>query len=81
MHCIVMYVIHSGDLESAKELYLEAIGVEADCVEAIYNLGLANKRLGALPVRNEGDRWDRTCACDLVHDVLPRCSPMYFCII
>lgn len=33
------------NLEGAKELYLEAIGVEADCVEAIYNLGLANKRL------------------------------------
>jgi len=29
----------------AKELYLEAIGVEADCVEAIFNLGLANKKL------------------------------------
>ncbi len=23
-----------------QELYLEAIGVEADCVQAIYNLGL-----------------------------------------
>jgi len=34
--------------EAAKELYLEAIGVEADCVEAIYNLGLVNKRLGNL---------------------------------
>lgn len=34
-----------GDLEAAKELYLEAIGVEADCVQAIYNLGLAYKRL------------------------------------
>uniref|UniRef100_A0A7R9U8S4 Uncharacterized protein n=1 Tax=Pinguiococcus pyrenoidosus TaxID=172671 RepID=A0A7R9U8S4_9STRA len=31
----------------AKEMYLEAVGVEADCVEAIYNLGLANIRLGA----------------------------------
>lgn len=27
------------EYERAKELYLEAIGVEADCVEAIYNLG------------------------------------------
>ena len=31
-----------GDLETAKQFYLEAIGVEADCVEAIYNLGLVN---------------------------------------
>jgi intraflagellar transport protein 88 len=37
-----------GELERAKELYLEAIGVEADCVEAIFNLGLVNKLLGAL---------------------------------
>jgi len=25
---------------------LEAIGVEADCLEAIYNLGLVNKPMG-----------------------------------
>jgi intraflagellar transport protein 88 len=36
------------EFESARELYLEAIGVEADCVEAIYNLGLTNKRLNSL---------------------------------
>ena len=29
----------NGEKEKAQELYLEAIGVEADCVEAIYNLG------------------------------------------
>jgi intraflagellar transport protein 88 len=33
-------LLERGDLERAKELYLEAIGVEADCVEAIFNLGL-----------------------------------------
>ncbi len=37
-----------GELERSKEMYLEAIGVEADCVEAIYNLGLVNKRMGIL---------------------------------
>jgi intraflagellar transport protein 88 len=37
-----------AELERAKELYLEAIGVEADCVEAIFNLGLVNKQLGVL---------------------------------
>ena len=36
------------DYTNAKELYLEAIGVEADCVEAIYNLGVVNKRMGTL---------------------------------
>eukprot|EP01083_Nonionella_stella_P143249 444774_1 len=34
-----------GEYESAKEMYLEAIGVEADCIEAIYNLGLICKKL------------------------------------
>jgi intraflagellar transport protein 88 len=35
-----------GDFEMAKQFYLEAIGVEADCVEAIYNLGLVNVKMG-----------------------------------
>lgn len=34
------------EYDRAKEFFLEAIGVEADCVEAIYNLGLVYKRLG-----------------------------------
>ena len=37
-----------GEHDRAKELYLEAIGVEADCIEAIYNLGLVNKHMGVL---------------------------------
>ena len=28
-----------------KEIYLEAIGIQADCVQEIYNLGLAYVRL------------------------------------
>lgn len=36
------------DCERAKELFLEAIGVEADCIEAIYNLGLVNIKMGVL---------------------------------
>lgn len=36
------------EFERAKEMFLEAIGVEADCLEAIYNLGLVNKRMGLL---------------------------------
>jgi len=34
------------DYDRSKEFFLEAIGVEADCIEAIYNLGLVYKRLG-----------------------------------
>lgn len=37
-------LLEQGDMDRAKELYLEAIGVEADCVEAIYNLGLVRER-------------------------------------
>lgn len=37
----------SGDFQRAKDLYLEAVGVEADCVEAIYNLGLVNLKINA----------------------------------
>lgn len=33
------------DFLRAKEQYLEAIGVEADCVEALYNLAFVNKKL------------------------------------
>ena len=37
---------HKNEGDQAKQFYLEAIGVEADCVEAIYNLGVVNVRLG-----------------------------------
>jgi len=36
----------NDEFERAKELYLESIGVSADCLEAIYNLGLVNMHLG-----------------------------------
>ena len=36
---------NADDYDRAKEFFLEAIGVEADCIEAIYNLGLVYKRL------------------------------------
>lgn len=41
-----MYV--AGEFGRAREMYLEAVGVEADCVEAIYNLGLVNLKLDNL---------------------------------
>jgi intraflagellar transport protein 88 len=53
-----------GELEAAKEVYLEAIGVEADCVEAIYNLGLVNKRLD-----NPGDALQ---AFRKLHRIVPK---------
>ena len=40
-NCLFM----KNDFMRAKEQYLEAIGVEADCVEALYNLGYVNKKL------------------------------------
>ena len=33
---------------AVRHRYMEAIGVEADCMEAMYNLGIVNKRLGCL---------------------------------
>jgi len=36
----------NDEFERAKEVYLEAIGVSADCLEAIYNLGLVNMHIG-----------------------------------
>lgn len=41
-----LYVL--GDFNRAREMYLEAVGVEADCTEAIYNLGLVNLKLNNL---------------------------------
>ena len=29
------------DYDKAKELYMDALAVEADCIEAMYNLGLS----------------------------------------
>jgi intraflagellar transport protein 88 len=36
----------NDEFEHAKEIYLEAIGVSADCLEAIFNLGLVNMHTG-----------------------------------
>ena len=56
-----------GDYDTAKQFYLEAIGVEADCVEAIYDLGEpensefengASRDLGTGP-RDTIDRMER----------------------
>ena len=38
-----------NELEHARSMYQEAMGAEADCLEAIYNLGVVNKRLQEHP--------------------------------
>jgi tetratricopeptide (TPR) repeat protein len=49
---------------------LEAIGVEADCVEAIYNLGLTNKRLSNLE--------DALQAFKKLHRIIPKDPQVIF---
>ena len=53
----------NDEFERAKEVYLEAIGVSADCLEAIYNLGLVNMHIG---------RWavERAQTWSLPHEVV-----------
>ncbi|CAM9126724.1 unnamed protein product [Ectocarpus fasciculatus] len=58
-NCLFM----SKEYERAKEIFLEAIGVEVDCVEAIYNLGLVNIHLG-LP-------GDSLQAFEKLHTIIP----------
>ena len=58
-NCLFM----AGEFGRAKELFLEAVGVEADCVEAIFNLGLVNVKLGALDEAHH--------AFDKLHTILP----------
>jgi intraflagellar transport protein 88 len=53
----------SGNYQGARDMYLEAVGVEADCIEAIYNLGLTNIRLNALDQARH--------AFDKLHTILP----------
>jgi intraflagellar transport protein 88 len=60
----------AGDFNRAKEMYLEAVGVEADCVEAIYNLGLVNLKLNAVQEAHH--------AFDKLHTVLPSVEEALF---
>jgi intraflagellar transport protein 88 len=53
----------AGNYQAARDMYLEAVGVEADCVEAIYNLGLTNIRLNQLDQARH--------AFDKLHQILP----------
>lgn len=53
----------AGEYARAKEMYLEAVGVEADCVEGIYNLGLVCLKTEALDEAHQ--------AFDKLHTILP----------
>ncbi len=59
-----------GEVHKAKALYLEAVGVEADCLEAIFNLGLANLHLGLL---NESQQ-----AYEKLHTLIPSCPEVLY---
>lgn len=65
-NCLFM----AGDYARAKELYLEAIGVEADCVEAIFNLGLVNLKINAIGEAQQ--------AFDKMHTILPSAPEALF---
>merc|ERR1711988_1992734 len=52
-----------GEMKTARQFYLEAIGVEADCVEAIYNLGLVNLQINNLK--------DAQQAFEKLHQIIP----------
>lgn len=60
MHEQANTLVEKGDLEGARTLYIEAAGIEPYCIEAIFNLGLVNLRLGEYPVRT---LWAGACLC------------------
>lgn len=37
--------VAEGELDNAQQMFLEAIGVDADCTEAIFNLGRGHPSL------------------------------------
>ncbi|KAK3576957.1 hypothetical protein CHS0354_005962 [Potamilus streckersoni] len=41
-------VFVKGDHEKAREFFREALNNDSSCIEALYNLGLANKKIGRL---------------------------------
>jgi intraflagellar transport protein 88 len=65
-NCFFMH----GETHKAKELYLEAIGVEADCVEAIYNLGQVNLKMDLVAEAHQ--------AFDKLYTILPNVPEALF---
>ena len=60
----------AGDYGRAKEMYLEAVGVEANCVEALFNLGLVNLRLNTVAEANQ--------AFEKLYTILPSANEALF---
>lgn len=60
----------AGEYARAKEMFLEAVGVEADCVEGLYNLGLVNLKLNS-----EQEAYN---AFDKLHTILPSVQEALF---
>ncbi|CAM9133796.1 unnamed protein product [Discosporangium mesarthrocarpum] len=65
-NCLFM----AKEYSRAKEIFLEAIGVEVDCVEAIFNLGLVNMHLGLI---NEALQ-----AFEKLHTIIPNNSEVIY---
>ena len=59
----MQYCYIKEDYNKAKEYYLEAIGVQSDCIEAIYNLGMVNIRMDAI--------YEAIQAFEKLHSVCP----------
>jgi intraflagellar transport protein 88 len=60
----------NGDFTAAKDSYLEAIDIQADCCQAIYNLGLANAQLGLAE--------EAIQAFKKVHEIIPNDPQVLF---
>jgi intraflagellar transport protein 88 len=59
-----------NEYEKAKEIYLDAISIDAFCIEAQFNLGLVNKELGL---------YNEALACfEKLHQVLQNNSQVIF---
>ena len=65
-NCLYM----AGDAARAKEMYLEAVGVEANCVEALFNLGLVNLKLNMVGEANQ--------AFEKLYTIFPSASEALF---
>ncbi|OHT16203.1 TPR Domain containing protein [Tritrichomonas foetus] len=63
-------LMQQGHEEEARDSYLEAIGVEADCVEALFNLGLVSKLIGAYD--------EAIQVLEKLNRIIPKCPEVIF---
>eukprot|EP01083_Nonionella_stella_P110192 322283_1 len=61
-----------GEFDRARDMYREALGVESDCTEALYNLGLVYKRLG--------DHAEAVESFKKLHRLVPNSPEVIYCI-